>query len=180
MKTQVRERPILLNPHEVRAILDGGTRLLRPLKPQPAHVWGYGVSLDSHDFTAHVRYPGGQQPDPWVRCPYGAPPHRGQPGDRLWVRETWGSADRYYQSHENDTPSVVAYAADKQAMRWDAATPQAVPDWDLVQWNWSMMEWRPSVHMPRWAARIVLEIEAIRVVQEARAWAWAIVVRRVS
>lgn len=70
-------------------------------------------------------------------------PH-GHPGDRLWVRETWrcrGGREYEYQRHQ---PSVM--------YRADAAPESYVCD-----------DWRPSIHMPRWASRITLEIESVRV-----------------
>ncbi len=70
----------------------------------------------------------------------GAEPERlvckyGAPGDLLWVRETWARH-----------ASGVDYAADFAAV----SRPQAGP-------------WRPSIHMPRWASRITLEVKSVRV-----------------
>ena len=81
----VKECPIIFSGEMVRAILDGRkTQTRRIIKPQPEHVWGFGVRHDDPEyFSAHVRYSGGHQPDPWIHCPYG------KPGDSLWVRETW-------------------------------------------------------------------------------------------
>jgi len=78
------------------------------------------------------------------RCSYG------QPGDRLWVRETWaGGIDK--------TPNSVDYRADGHSY--------------VVE-----PKWRPSIHMPRWASRLTLEVTKVRVqrlqgisVEEARA-----------
>lgn len=58
----------------------------------------------------------------------------GKPGDRLWVRET---VSRFAMGR------VVAYKADND--------------------NDGPMKWRPSIHMPRWASRITLEVESVRV-----------------
>lgn len=71
-----------------------------------------------------------------VHCPYG------KPGDRLWVRETWAP---YPDPHAppGDRP-LVAYRAT------DEAQTRNVP-------------WRPSIHMPRWAARITLDVVSVRV-----------------
>ena len=87
----------------------------------------------------------------------------GSLGDRLWVRETWGDADHYYQDHSNDCPGVVAYAADRTAIQFDAVKPTPVAASDMATWNWDKMKWAPSIHMPRWASRIDLEIIEVRI-----------------
>ena len=92
-----------------------------------------------------------------IRCPYGAP------GDRLWLRESWASADTMYQNHENDVPSVVAYRADRAGIQWSADPPRLIPDYDRNQWNWDVLSWKPSIHMPRWASRITLAVTDVRV-----------------
>lgn len=80
------------------------------------------------------------------RCPYG------QPGDRLWVREKWApvTATAYRMSdgvqqtvNPNDEDTAAIYAAG-----WDRSGPG---------------RWRPSIHMPRWASRITLEVTGVRV-----------------
>lgn len=130
------EHPILFDGESVRAILAGHKwQTRRVVKPQPQYVWGFGVALNSNEFTAHVRYPGGHQPDPWVRCPYGAPPHRGQPGDRLWVREAFTI----------NAMNRAVYRAE-----WDGAESRG-------------MGWKSPIHMPRWAARILLTVTGVRV-----------------
>lgn len=129
----MKERPILFSGPMVRAILEGRkTQTRRVVKPQPEFVWGSG-----NNGEAHVRYPGGTQPDPWIKCPYG------QVGDRLWVRETWGTFERYGIPVDRDLDKL-AYRADGGAF---------VPD----------MGWKPSIHMPRWASRLTLEIVSVRV-----------------
>lgn len=69
-----------------------------------------------------------------AHCPYG------QPGDRLWVRETW--AEGIHQMADIDH---WAYAADHFGVQ------QRLGD-----------RWKPSIHMPRAASRITLEITAVR------------------
>jgi hypothetical protein len=64
----------------------------------------------------------------WDKCPYG------EPGDRLWVRETWGPC-----------AGGIVYRADGATFCPDGG------------------KWKPSIHIPRWASRITLEIESRRV-----------------
>jgi hypothetical protein len=61
----------------------------------------------------------------------------GAPGDRLWVRETW-----LRNAHDE-----VIYLA----------------DWREQGYEWEGMGWKPSIHMPRWASRLTLEITGVRV-----------------
>ena len=75
------------------------------------------------------------------QCPYG------QPGDRLWVREAF-SGPRC----EEEFPPRSWYEADN-IWYWADGNPDA-GDWTRP---------RPSIHMPRWASRILLEITAVRV-----------------
>lgn len=171
------ERPILFSAPMVQAILEGRkTQTRRIVKPMPGlqSAW---LSQETLNSVPHGGMSGGgwqmhhpragthhmgvdvehNSPFGWIRCPYGVP------GDRLWVRETWGSADQFYQSHENETPSVVAYRADLAAIQWDAEPPRKIPKYDLEQWNWDTIRWRPSIHMPRWASRLTLEVVSVRV-----------------
>lgn len=69
-------------------------------------------------------------------CPYGAP------GDHLWVRETWDCV--HYQGI--DAAPTYFYRADETDPERDA-----------------LIRWRPSIHMPRTASRITLEITDVRV-----------------
>ncbi len=79
----MRERSISFRTPAIQAIQAGRKwQDRRVLKPQPEHVWGSGIHQSDNVFRAHVRYPGGTQPDPLIHCPYGSV------GDRLWVRET--------------------------------------------------------------------------------------------
>lgn len=144
-----RERPILFSAPMVRAILDGRkTQTRRIVKPPPSGEWCPLVG----DFHETVEDSSGDvYPGPLVfgayddcesaRCPYG------RPGDRLWVRETWFSSTP-------KTPSRVRYAADDLIRLEDGLFARAVC---------KPPKWRPSIHMPRWASRITLEIVAVRV-----------------
>lgn len=171
------ERPILFSAPMVQAILEGRkTQTRRIVKPMHG-LQATWLSQETLNSVPHGEMSGGgwqmhnpragthhmgvyvehNSPLGWIRCPYGVP------GDRLWVRETWGSADQFYQSHENETPSVVAYRADLAAIQWDAEPPRKIPKYDVDQWNWDTMRWRPSIYMPRWASRLTLEVVSVRV-----------------
>lgn len=71
-------------------------------------------------------------------CPYGVA------GDRLWVRETFVPACNFDPSPE----SGVFYRAD-QHEKYNRMN---------IEWRW-----KPSIHMPRWASRITLEVTGVRV-----------------
>lgn len=76
------------------------------------------------------------------RCPYG------ESGDRLWVRETWGTSQQW----RDFKPSLLPENVDVFF-----AANYSVPDLD------DLKPWRPSIFMPRWASRITLEITDVRV-----------------
>lgn len=73
---------------------------------------------------------------PWSKWPY-------QIGDRLWVRETWYC----------DNPAAAQDAMSRMEGVYFKAT-EVEPQ---------LFKWRPSIHMPRWASRITLEITSVRV-----------------
>ena len=133
----MKERPILMSAPMVRAILDGTkTQTRRVVKPQTINR------------SARVR--GAWQDsatNKHIVCPYG------YPGDRLWVRETW--------QHENfpfgpyDASCTVFYRADFMD---DPHGPDGEKSPEGKYRTWS-----PSIHMPRAASRILLEITAVRV-----------------
>jgi hypothetical protein len=128
----------------VRSILAGTKtqtrRVIRSAHAQEADAWQYCGSgrWESGIAGDHGRYGHGE----WVRCPFGAS------GDRLWVRETWGFSsrvstdghDRWMREQDRTYLVYGATSGDEQAARW-----------------------RPSIHMPRWASRITLEVTGVRV-----------------
>lgn len=76
---------------------------------------------------------------------------RWQVGDRLWVRETWGFEEN----------SRVVYAADKAAQYFESPG-NPLREIFYLSSDYEC-KWRPSIHMPRWASRITLEITDLRV-----------------
>jgi hypothetical protein len=157
----MRERQILFSGAMVLAILawtKTQTRRLRGLA-KINEAPGAWELLGVRDGFAQF-YSSSRDAHVFLRCPYG------EPGDRLWVRETWAPADCMYQDHDLDEPGVVAYRADLSARFQHPgryAEPGAVPAYDLESWNFGSLRWRPSIHMPRWASRITLEVAGVRV-----------------
>jgi hypothetical protein len=143
----MKTRPILFSGPMVRALLDGSkTQTRRVYKAKNGGIWP-----NKNDI------PGMRQI--LRNCPYG------QPGDRLWVRETWqgpllaefetdADADWHMPSHihQYQDHKHCAYAAD------GGPAPEFVDAEDNLQ-----QRWRPSIHMPRWASRITLEVTGVRV-----------------
>jgi len=149
----MKERPILFNDAMVRAILEGRkTQTRRALNPQPLDEYGRLLGPELYSPTVIDRY-GCEQPGPEVfgaytedgdfgiKCPYG------KPGDRLWVREN------FLQLMRGEVAAGdVKYLATEDPR--STATPRNIGFW------WRK---RPSIHMPRWASRITLEITGVRV-----------------
>ncbi len=137
-------KPILFNADMVRAILEGRkTQTRRVVKPDPEIADSFIIRDDGTISACHVDPPcfpgdtGGVDYDE-IRCPYG------QPGDRLWVRETFANIGL------KGYPPTWFYRADGDEL----------PPFDgRCEDN----KWRPSIHMPRAASRIDLEITAVRV-----------------
>jgi hypothetical protein len=147
MENQIKERPILFSAPLVRAILDGRkTVTRRVVNIQPRSRAGIGSFGKGQPF---IRNPDATKRNPG--CPYG------RPGDLLWVRETWYcdhfevmrgpylKPDDLNVSEAIDDGTLV-YAAD-----------------GLTPYEADQPIWKPSIHMPRWASRILLEITDVRV-----------------
>lgn len=151
--TLVKERPILFNAEMVQAVLSGRkTQTRRVVKPQPTKFppevvgakWfdegdfqepGF-YALDSN-YKKHGKFLGSWRKD----CPYGLP------GDRLWVRETWcHTGEGVWKVSDIYNPLI---GSGKFIYKADEECPSTL--------------WFPSIHMPRIACRILLEITAVRV-----------------
>jgi hypothetical protein len=167
----MKERPILFSAPMVRALLDGTkTQTRRVVKHRFPHMWQepyYAtgkvlVELPKQP-SAFMEFRTRRQDDPsyqgstasfLVPCPYG------HPSDRLWVREThapqadcWGSWERWLCGAGGEAP-ILHYAADFKPFQNDNGFVIRKP---------FIEKWRPSIHMPRWASRIDLEITGVRV-----------------
>ena len=140
----MKERPINFNSEMVRALLDGRkTQTRRPLKPAHGEQSRW-LTLDNlHNFveSGEMRETGWQMwhPKDGPGSPYGfiKSPY-GKPGDTLWVREKF-----FY-----DLDGHVLYR--DPGGEWEFKSPDE-------------LKGKPSIHMPRWASRISLEITGVRV-----------------
>ena len=143
----MKSRPIIMRADEVLAILDGRkTQFRRPVKwPVVSACDGSKRRVYTERDIAEMneRLETRQRHPSHQFCPHG------QPGDRLWVRETW--ADIRKMGFDKDLfPLGAGYRADcKSVESLEIAKGYGV-------------RWRPSVHMPRWASRITLEIVRVR------------------
>lgn len=131
----MKERPILFSAPMVRALLAGTkTQTRRVVKPQI--VASMDTPRGQDDIKAgypFVELGDGSFVPVTMLCPYG------QPGDRLWVRETallWRDA--------NGPTHAAAFAADGYELEPGEA-------------------WTPSIHVPRKFSRIILEVTGVRV-----------------
>lgn len=136
-------KPIIFNTEMVRAIRNGKkTQTRRVMKPQPEDRWKFmgGLSFCKSD---HKKPLGCVEEE--LKCPYG------KKGGRLWVRETFAV----------DAPLKQVRMENEDAM--GPSVPHG-PYFraDRVHEN-TGLTWRPSIHMPRWASRITLEITNVRV-----------------
>ncbi|TLP71321.1 hypothetical protein FEA48_21075 [Pseudomonas nitroreducens] len=152
----MKERPILFSGPMVRAILEGRKTITRRVMKHQPHE-DASVTVESYNVTVVDRH-GEQQPGPevfgawWSDGERGCICPHGQPGDRLWVREAWAT-DAQVDSiapRELSQGEPIGYLADSSVRQTGCA---------MI----SQGKGRPSIHMPRWASRILLEITAVRV-----------------
>jgi len=166
-----KERPILFSGEMVRAILDGRkTQTRRVMKPQPPNCkgrWAYIASSTERSEVGKFRYSWpdddgnaftsrGRESGVAFRCPFGAV------GDRLWVREKWSTWN------DEQNALMILYGADDEAklviddgarQKWLSGDVEFNP----LKHSSEEVKWKPSIHMPRWASRITLEICGVRV-----------------
>lgn len=152
------EKPIFFSGPMVRAILDVRKSMTRRIiKPQPpVQATSAGVTATSLGGpTDHWTWLSGDPRDCDTWQPLGDFKTGYVQGMRLWVRETWAEA---CELDDNDSPASemrTYYRADGEPFsRW--------LDPDTDEWR-DGIKWRSSIHMPRWASRITLEVTDVRV-----------------
>ncbi|MNX89177.1 hypothetical protein D3C86_1211820 [compost metagenome] len=151
------ERPILFSGPMVKAILDGHkTQTRRLVKTQPPEGSRVMMSTSNQQRPWSVHFGNDEGFGIVAECPYG------WPGDRLWVRETWAAVpntagcEKYGAGFDPKRSEVEQYRAgvvfDPEGYRYRAT-------WEKTHGA----RWRPPIHMPRKASRILLEIVSVRV-----------------
>lgn len=140
----MKERPILFSGPMVRALLNGSKTQTRRAVKSKFEIDYLPLDLDGPIWPHNSTYSDAFEDQP-MPCPYG------QPGDRLWVREThapqsdcWGAWERSMQHGCRQDNPIIHFAADEGIQPF-------------------IEKWRPSIHMPRWASRLTLEIVSVRV-----------------
>lgn len=157
----MKERGMIFNGEMVRAILNGQkTQTRRPVKFP--HI----------DRDAMCELSGNELAGELSAGNYRNSPH-GRPGDRIWVRETWGVV-----SHELDedgriqpwSPDRAATVIHEMPFGNGYYSGHAIyaADGDFTWGDDDGYEdgrsrWKPSIHMPRAACRILLEVTGVRV-----------------
>jgi hypothetical protein len=154
----VKEKPILFSGPMVRAILDGRkTMTRRVVKPQPPHSCTYTINgANSHALCfgpiGECVPPTAKSADHRLPCPYG------QPGDRLWIKESYCCKadeneqileDEFWYRSTDEGEGIVALNEDG-GIKENKDGTEASP-------------WISSRFMPRKASRITLEVTGVRV-----------------
>lgn len=154
-----KEIGMLFSGEMVRAILDGRkTRTCRIINPQPRVILAqyYDGSIETNQIFRHG--------DQRLHC-------RVQPGDRIYVRETFAYAESpEYPANRDykpvDTNFIYPVETDGKVYviyRADGDTSWGSFDGDNLNKDGTEKSyWRPSIHMPRWAARIRLVVTEVK------------------
>ena len=146
-KVQSREHPIIFTSDNVKLILDGKKwETRRLLSPQPTWTsasWAWSprkkLTLNKVQAISH--------------CPFG------DPGDLLWVRETWKPEEL-----EDTHVDGIRFMAD------NAFVPIEPTEAAAEAWVWVngaaggklQGKWRPNIHMPKWACRLRLKLNGVK------------------
>lgn len=137
----MKDRPILFSGSMVRAIREGRKTQTRRIVKEQRHPLGYSIK----PYGVAQEFSGGTEA---IRCPYG------QPGDWLWVKETWRTCD----SLEHCKPSNLRPGAPVE-YRAGGHNVNGFQGEPLI----GMGRWRPSIFMSKWMSRLILEIVSVRV-----------------
>ncbi|HBS7517605.1 TPA: hypothetical protein MAR00_004551 [Klebsiella pneumoniae] len=174
----MKERGMIFNGEMVRAILDGRkTQTRRIMKVQPEHSeLGLRRVVESKNGIDDGKYFWSQSDATGLKsrskpfaCPFGSV------GDRIWVRETWailGNEDgccidweeKICKGDERSAARIYRASCEQKPNNYGLWSIPDDADWKPYTKDYQYEgAWRPSIHMPRWASRILLEITDVRV-----------------
>jgi hypothetical protein len=182
IEAPVRERPMLFSGEMVRAILAGRKTQTRRVVTLPNELKRMGGDLSKAwpdllwGVTPGLHVPcslmGGEPEEsvqrlrnPWNWSDHRAPILRGESEPdvmHLWVREAWQAWDRTSYEYDEWEP----WTQDRRGGLSFSAFREEYGDPDAIEYRAtsdSMGPWQPSIHMPRWASRLTLEITGVRV-----------------
>lgn len=159
--------------HEVFGILERGQSMFRrPMKVQPPEDIGeiivgafHPTKIDRHG----EEYPGAEIYGAYSACgEWGWKSPYGKPGDVLWVKEGWrctGGGDIRNIIYRADGDTAMSFCGVDDGRIEILKVPEAHwPEWDrLVYETRRGCEWRPSIHMPKWACRLRRTVKNVRV-----------------
>uniref|UniRef100_UPI0035C71E34 hypothetical protein n=1 Tax=Serratia quinivorans TaxID=137545 RepID=UPI0035C71E34 len=163
----MKERPVIFNGEMVRAILDSRkTQTRRTVSDLHLHLINVASQVgECYPLESGIDHANSQS---YYRehCPFG------QVGDQLWVRETWGVVSHDFDSDGwiiDWVPDRPAIAIEEMSFGNGYYTGHAIYaadgafSWGDDDGHGERSCWKPSIHMPRAACRILLEITAVRV-----------------
>lgn len=140
----MKERPIIFSAPMVRALLNGTkTQTRRAVKPRPDWAMGKRCMLQPHELAGEVNQ------GEYSNCPYG------QPGDRLWVKETTVNVEDFGYLG----PVWVESEYGRNVLEYGLAPSED----DFTEVEPEDLRLRPSIFMNRAMSRITLEITGVRV-----------------
>lgn len=154
----MKTKPILFSGPMVRALLDGKktqTRRIAKVKREEFLSSEMLEDLEIRGFETIRDDPDGFFIVP--PCPYG------QPGDLLWVRETFARngfkvGEKVFYRADNESQFMGEMSESNGNI-----TGYYIDHWVRNGERRKGSEWKPSIHIPRWASRLTLEITNIRV-----------------
>lgn len=149
------ERPIIFSSPMVRAILEGRkTQMRRIIKPTPIWIADPSVPFKTSDAN----------PKGIIKCPYG------KIGDTLWVRESYREAACSGYMPDTKDARYTVTCEYKATFYNPIGMDRGGRTFTLPEMHYGGglrkdggVKWKPSIHMPRWAARLFLRVVGVRV-----------------